>query len=426
MSNVTVYAPDGTPIITSNGGGGGSGAQGAQGTQGGTGSQGITGSTSGFKYRFVVGTTPPTSVTGEISYNNNTNISLVTKLYIATTSLIAGTTIYNFAETWDDSTNPGDKGYITIMNDSTLTWGQANIFRITGTVVPSVSPAPPAGYSYYEVPVTYVGGSLSQPQGNSNITLTFTRTGDQGIQGVQGVQGGGFNQLQGTQGTQGLQGIQGLQGLTGAGYTQSQGTQGVQGVQGENGPTGSTGLTGSQGTQGPSGSGTQGSQGTIGSNGIQGPTGTQGSQGIQGQTGSGTQGATGTQGPVGPQGVQGPIGSGVTSISTNSPITGGPITTTGTIGITQADSVHDGYLSYTDWNTFNNKQDVVIRQHEFVTGSPISVDYNGHAPLGSSTGDPAWTIYKLEINQDGTSIFYHADNNPSCKWDDRASISYSV
>lgn len=45
----------------------------------------------------------------------------------------------------------------------------------------------------------------------------------------------------------------------------------------------------------------------------------------------------------------------VTSIITASPITGGPITTTGTIGITQATTSTDGYLSSTDWNTFNSK-----------------------------------------------------------------------
>lgn len=45
----------------------------------------------------------------------------------------------------------------------------------------------------------------------------------------------------------------------------------------------------------------------------------------------------------------------VTSISTTSPITGGTITTTGTIGITQATTSTNGYLSSTDWNTFNNK-----------------------------------------------------------------------
>jgi predicted heme/steroid binding protein len=46
----------------------------------------------------------------------------------------------------------------------------------------------------------------------------------------------------------------------------------------------------------------------------------------------------------------------VTSIATSGPITGGTITGTGTIGITQASASTNGYLSSTDWNTFNNKQ----------------------------------------------------------------------
>jgi hypothetical protein len=46
----------------------------------------------------------------------------------------------------------------------------------------------------------------------------------------------------------------------------------------------------------------------------------------------------------------------VTSIATTGPITGGTITGSGTIGITQAGSASDGFLSSTDWNTFNNKQ----------------------------------------------------------------------
>ena len=45
----------------------------------------------------------------------------------------------------------------------------------------------------------------------------------------------------------------------------------------------------------------------------------------------------------------------VTNISTTGPITGGPITATGTIGITQSTTSTDGYLSSTDWNTFNSK-----------------------------------------------------------------------
>ncbi len=49
----------------------------------------------------------------------------------------------------------------------------------------------------------------------------------------------------------------------------------------------------------------------------------------------------------------------VTSVDTTGPLTGGPITTTGTIGITQAGPSSDGYLSSTDWNTFNDKLDAL-------------------------------------------------------------------
>jgi len=46
----------------------------------------------------------------------------------------------------------------------------------------------------------------------------------------------------------------------------------------------------------------------------------------------------------------------VTSVATTGPLTGGTITGSGTIGITQATTSTDGYLSSTDWNTFNSKQ----------------------------------------------------------------------
>lgn len=49
----------------------------------------------------------------------------------------------------------------------------------------------------------------------------------------------------------------------------------------------------------------------------------------------------------------------VTSINTSGPLTGGPITTSGTIGITQSTASTDGYLSAADWNTFNDKPDLV-------------------------------------------------------------------
>jgi propanediol utilization protein len=46
----------------------------------------------------------------------------------------------------------------------------------------------------------------------------------------------------------------------------------------------------------------------------------------------------------------------VTSIGTSAPLTGGTITTSGTIGITQATTSTDGYLSSIDWSTFNSKE----------------------------------------------------------------------
>jgi hypothetical protein len=56
----------------------------------------------------------------------------------------------------------------------------------------------------------------------------------------------------------------------------------------------------------------------------------------------------------------------VTSISTTGPLTGGTITGSGTIGITQSGASSDGYLSSTDWNTFNNKQNALTNP---VTGT---------------------------------------------------------
>lgn len=74
-------------------------------------------------------------------------------------------------------------------------------------------------------------------------------------------------------------------------------------------------------------------------------------------------------------------GGSVTQITTTAPITGGTITTTGTIGITQASTSADGYLSSTDWNTFNNKSSF-DGQYSSLIGAPAlaavatSGDYN--------------------------------------------------
>lgn len=97
-----------------------------------------------------------------------------------------------------------------------------------------------------------------------------------------------------------------------------------------------------------------------------------------------------------------PPGSGsgtVTSVATSAPITGGTITTSGTIGITQSSSVADGYLSATDWNTFNGKQDALVSATNIKT-------INGNSLLGSGditiNGNPSLGIVQ-GVNVNGTT-----------------------
>jgi hypothetical protein len=87
-------------------------------------------------------------------------------------------------------------------------------------------------------------------------------------------------------------------------------------------------------------------------------------------------------------------GSGVTDVTATAPIisTGG---TTPDISMAPADAGHDGYLTSTDWNTFNDKQD------ELVSGTNIKT-INGSSVLGS--GD-------LVVSGGGGGI--HAQLNPS-------------
>lgn len=99
-------------------------------------------------------------------------------------------------------------------------------------------------------------------------------------------------------------------------------------------------------------------------------------------------GATGTLALVGGAGV-----GTVTSIATTGPITGGTITSTGTIGITQATSSTDGYLSSTDWTTFNNKQDALTNP---VTGTGTT----NYLPKFTGTS----TIGNSQIFDNGTNV----------------------
>lgn len=98
---------------------------------------------------------------------------------------------------------------------------------------------------------------------------------------------------------------------------------------------------------------------------------------------------------------------GVTSITASSPLTGGTITTSGTIGIQQATGSQDGYLSATDWTTFNNKQNALTNpvtgtgtsgQVSYWSGSTTQTGSNNlfwdaaNSRLGVGTNAPARTF----------------------------------
>ena len=75
----------------------------------------------------------------------------------------------------------------------------------------------------------------------------------------------------------------------------------------------------------------------------------------------------------------------VTNVATSAPLSGGPITTTGTISITKASSTTDGYLSSTDWATFNSKQPAGAYLTTVTADSPL----NGSGTSASHLTIPA-------------------------------------
>jgi hypothetical protein len=122
----------------------------------------------------------------------------------------------------------------------------------------------------------------------------------------------------------------------------------------------------------------------------------------------------------------------VTSVGTSGPLTGGTITGSGTIGITQSGVSTDGYLSSTDWNTFNNKQNALTNPVTgtgtvyylpmwsgltTLTDSIISytanvINYNYNSASGATVnyininGTPY--TYTIQMNNVGTRQTYHS------------------
>lgn len=225
---------------------------------------------------------------------------------------------------------------------------------------------------------------------------------------------GGMNGAQGPMGLQGPQGEQGIQGETGA--TGPQGPQGIQGVKGDTGDTGPQGIQGIQGIQGVKGdTGDTGPAGATGAAGVGVPVGgTTGqilakidatnynTQWITPASGGGVSSFNTRTGAVtltssdvttaltytpydaaNPNGYTSNLGT-VTSVTGTAPIvsSGG---TTPAISMAQATSLVSGYLSSTDWTTFNNKQPAGT----YATGTGTA--------SGTNTGDETNATIKTKL-----------------------------
>lgn len=296
-----------------------------------------------------------------------------------------------------------------------------------------VGPAGPGGMNGNQGPQGLQGPQgIQGATGSAGATGATGATGPQGEQGIQGIQG-----VAGPTGPQGIQGVKGDTGDTGA--TGAPGTSvnikgevatvgalpSVGNVVGDAyivtadgnlytwtgsswldvgqivGPQGATGATGPQGIQG-----VKGDTGDTGPQGIQGIQGIQGVKGDTGDTGpAGTNGTNGVGVPVG--GTTGQVLSKINATDYNTqwitPNAGTVTSVTGTapvvssggatpaISMAQATSLVSGYLSSTDWSTFNGKQPAGT----YATGTGTA--------SGTNTGDETTATIKTKLGVASTS-----------------------
>lgn len=225
-------------------------------------------------------------------------------------------------------------------------------------------------------------------QVSGGVLSSSVPAGPQGPQGETGPQGPtGLTGPKGDTGATGIQGPIGLTGPTGAqgpkGDIGDTGPSGPKGDQGEQGPTGLSGSTGPQGPIGPSGL-----QGDKGDPGVQGPTGLTGATGAQGPKGD--KGDPGVQGPIGLTGATGPAGPGsVTSVTAGPGLSGGTITTSGTISLPNTGAAGTYATVTTD------------AQGRVASGTGRSFTRPSrtlNTAFQISTTRDAWTVYTVDVS----------------------------
>ena len=206
--------------FTGSAGVGFTGSAGFDGSQGATGysgsastAPGYTGSTGvsgGLRYKFSSTTTPASTPTGNVRFNNS-SISSVTNIYISTTDANAVNATLFLGDV-GDSTNTV-KGHLIFNTVSNVTsvGAVSSKFSITGVSVLGGS----APFTYYTVPVQYVSGTAN-PANLTELMMQFLRAGDSGIRGYTGSIGTGYGGSRGDLGYTGSQGVQGPIGYAGS------------------------------------------------------------------------------------------------------------------------------------------------------------------------------------------------------------------
>jgi hypothetical protein len=84
----------------------------------------------------------------------------------------------------------------------------------------------------------------------------------------------------------------------------------------------------------------------------------------------------------------------------------------------ETEALKDETISIKEQTEEFYKQTVRERRHDYV--HPHS--FLGNAPLGSLDSDPVWIIYKILVNEDGSSSKTKAEN---VAWTDRLTINYN-
>lgn len=110
---------------------------------------------------------------------------------------------------------------------------------------------------------------------------------------------------------------------------------------------------------------------------------------------------------------------GTTGTDISSTVANSTTTPVITLNVPTASATNRGALSSTDWTAFNSKMDAFTLESDWVA----PYNYLGEAPVGSSTSASVWTIKRIQVSSSGATTTL--SSAPNVKWTDRYTVVYS-